>query len=139
MARALPAGGRVRTIEVSQTHAEFARGWIARSDVAERIEVLQGRGLDLLPKFGADSADAIFLDADKKSYPAYLEEGLRIVRRSGLIMADNAFAFGQLFDEDPTDSEASAMKAFNEIMAAEPRVQSVIVPLGDGCWIGVKR
>ena len=139
MARALPDGGRIRTIEVSQKHAEFARAWVARSDVADRIEVLQGRGLDLLPKFAADSADAIFLDADKKSYPAYLEEGLRIVKSGGLVMADNAFAFGQLFDEHPTDGEAPAMKAFNEVMAAETRVQSVIVPLGDGCWVGVKQ
>jgi predicted O-methyltransferase YrrM len=139
MARALPDEGRVRTIEVSQKHAEFARSWIAKSDVADRIEVLQGRGIDLLPKFADESADAIFLDADKKSYPAYLEDGLRIVRRGGLVMADNAFAFGQLLDEHPTDGEATAMKAFNEVMAAEPRLQSVIVPLGDGCWIGVKK
>ena len=54
-------------------------------------------------------------------------------------MADNAFAFGQLFDRKPTDREAPAVKRFNEIMARTKELQSVIVPLGDGCWIGVKR
>lgn len=138
MARALPGDGRVRTIEADERHAAFARERIARSDVAGRIEVHQGRGADVLPTFADGSADASFLDADKASYPLYLEESLRIVRAGGLIMVDNAFAFGQLFDETPTDGEADAVRAFNERMAAEPRLQSVIVPLGDGMWVGVK-
>src|SRR5216684_6114306 len=65
MARALPAGGRVRTIEIEQDRAEFARQWIARSDVADRIEVILGAGADVLRGFASDSADAAFLDADK--------------------------------------------------------------------------
>jgi len=138
MARALPEGGRVRTIELSAQHAEFARKWIAKSDVAGRIEVIQGAGADVLKTFAAVSADAAFLDADKASYPLYLAESLRIVRRGGLIMVDNAFAFGQLFDEHPTDPEAPAVRAFNEIMAKEKRMQSIILPIGDGLWVGVK-
>lgn len=139
MARALPAGGRVRTIELSEKHAAFARQWAAKSDAAAKIEVIQGAGADVLATFAANSADAAFLDADKAGYPRYLEECLRIVRQGGLIMADNAFAFGQLFDENPTDREAPAVKHFNEIMAKESRLQSVIVPMGDGLWVGVKR
>ncbi len=138
MARALPSGGRVRTIEASGAHADFAERWIARSDVAGRIQVQRGRGADVLPGFGADSADAAFLDADKAGYPLYLEQCLRIVRSGGLIAVDNAFAFGQLFDEKPRDREVAAVRAFNEHMARETRLQSVIVPLGDGCWVGVK-
>ncbi len=95
--------------------------------------------MDVLPGFAADSADAAFLDADKASYPRYLGECLRIVRRGGLIMADNAFAFGQLLDAHPTDREVPAVRAFNEIMAREARLHSVIVPIGDGLWVGVKR
>lgn len=137
MARALPADGCVRTIEISEKHAAFAREWIGKSDVAERVEVIVGAGADVLSKFETDSADAAFLDADKASYARYLEESIRIVRRGGLIMVDNAFAFGQLFDDSPTDREAPAVVAFNEVMAAEPRVESMIVPIGDGCWVGV--
>lgn len=139
MARALPPDGRVRTIELDLKHADFAEAWFKRSDVAGRIELHRGAGMDVLPHFATNSADAAFLDADKASYPAYLEECLRIVRPGGLIMADNAFAFGQLFDEHPTDREAPAIRAFNEVMAREKRLASVIVPLGDGLWVGSKR
>src|SRR5262245_57178054 len=69
MARALPPEGRVRTIELEPRHAEFAERWVARSDVAGRVQVFRGAGMDVLPKFAADSADAAFLDADKGSYP----------------------------------------------------------------------
>ena len=137
MARALPADGRVRTIELDEKHAAFAEAAFAKSDVPERIELYRGAGSEVLAGFESDSADAAFLDADKASYPQYLDEALRIVRPGGLILVDNAFAFGQLFDENPTDSEASAVKAFNEIMANESRVAAVIVPIGDGLWVGV--
>ena len=139
MARALPADGRVRTIELEAKHADFAERWIARSDVAGRIEVLRGPGLEVLPRLAAESADAAFLDADKGSYPAYLAECLRIVRRGGLVMADNAFAFGELFSESFGDREVPAIRRFNDLMARETRLESIIVPFGDGLWVGVKR
>ncbi len=139
MARALPLEGRVRTIELESKHADFARRWVARSDVASKVEVIQGAGMEVLPAFEANSADAAFLDADKTSYALYLAECLRIVRRGGLIMVDNAFAFGELFDPNATDREVPAVRAFNEVMAGSTELQSVIVPLGDGLWVGVKR
>jgi caffeoyl-CoA O-methyltransferase len=139
MARALPEGGRVRTIEKSEKHADFARRWAAGSDVARKVEVLHGDACQLMPELESNSADAAFLDADKRNYPLYLEQSLRIVRTGGLILVDNAFAFGQLFWDQATDREAPDVKAFNELMAREQRVQAVIVPIGDGLWVGVKR
>jgi caffeoyl-CoA O-methyltransferase len=138
MARALPRRGRVRTVELNEAFADFAERWIAKSDVAGRVEVHRGAGLDVLPRFKTNSADAAFLDADKGNYPGYLRESLRIVRKGGLILVDNAFAFGQLFDERPTDREVPAVRKFNEIMAKEKRVHGIIVPIGDGLWVGVK-
>jgi predicted O-methyltransferase YrrM len=135
MARALPDGGRVRTIEIEPKHADFAKRWIARSDVSGRVEVHLGAGMDVLPGFATHSADAAFLDADKGSYPRYLDECLRIVRPGGLIMADNAFAFGQLLSDAPSDREVPAVRAFNEIMAKKAGMQGIIVPLGDGLWV----
>jgi caffeoyl-CoA O-methyltransferase len=82
--------------------------------------------------------DAVFLDADKGGYPAYLKEAMRFVRPGGLIMADNAFAFGQLFDENPTDGEVGAVKAFNDFIPTLENLSAVIVPIGDGLWVGVK-
>jgi caffeoyl-CoA O-methyltransferase len=136
-ARALPGDGRVRTIELSDVHADFAEAWIARSDVAGRVDVHRGRGMDVLPNFTSESADACFLDADKSSYPAYLDECLRILRPGGMVLVDNAFAFGQLFDEHPSDSSVAAVRAFNDLAAAEERLDGVIVPIGDGLWVGV--
>jgi predicted O-methyltransferase YrrM len=138
MARALPPGGHVRTIEISAAYADFAARWIARSDVADRIEVYLGAGQDILPTFADNSADAVFLDADKPNYPLYLQQCLRIVRRGGLILADNAFAFGRLFDEQATDAKILAVRAFNDLMAGVTALHSIIVPFTDGCWIGVK-
>jgi len=138
MARALPPGGRVQTIELSKKHADFAEQWIARSDVADRILVLRGAAKDVLQMIGPDTADVVFLDADKASYPLYLQEALRIVRKGGLVLADNAFAFGSLFDEDETDSDVAAVRAFNDLISRERALQSVIVPIGDGLWVGVK-
>jgi predicted O-methyltransferase YrrM len=138
MARALPPDGRVRTIELSDAHADFTEEWVRQSDVAGRVEVHRGRGVDVLPGFADASADAAFLDADKSSYAAYLEHALRIVRPGGLILVDNAFAFGQLLDERPTDPEVEAVRAFNDHMAAVDGVHAVIVPIGDGLWVGVR-
>ena len=138
MARGLPEGGRVRTIELDRTHADFAERWVARSDAAGKVEVHRGPGAEVLPRFASDSADAAFLDADKGSYPLYLKESLRIVRRGGLIMVDNAFAFGELFDSNPSDREVPAVRKFNDLMAATRGLHSVIVPLGDGLWVGVR-
>ena len=92
--------------------------------------------MDVLPQFEDDSADAIFIDADKANYPVYLREGLRIVRSGGLLLVDNAFAFGRLFDEDDQTDSVSAIRRFNEEMAAAP-LQAVIVPVGDGMWVGI--
>jgi len=136
MARALPPDGRVRTIESSGGHADFAERWISKSNVRNRVKVFRGRGEEILPQFETDSADAAFIDADKENYTLYLRESLRIVRQGGLILADNAFGFGRLFDQK--DKGASAMRAFNEIMAREKSLQSIIVPVGDGLWVGLK-
>ena len=138
MARALPPDGRLLTIEVDPKHAAFARKWVAKSDVAGKVAVHLGNGIDVLRTIPDRSADACFLDADKASYRAYLDECLRILRPGGLVMADNAFAFGQLLDEHPTDRDVPAVRAFNDHVPTVKGLQSVIVPLGDGLWVGVK-
>ncbi len=138
MARALPPGGRVATIELSPKHADFAEEWIARSDVADRITVIRGAGDDVLPHIEEGSVDAMFLDADKAGYVSYREHGMRLLKQGGLFMADNAFAFGELLDAEPKDGEVGAVRAFNDHMAAASGMTSVIVPVGDGLWVSVK-
>ena len=135
MARALGESGRVTTIEVSSKHAAFAEEWIARSDVAGRVEVRQGRGVDVLPKVADASVDAVFLDADKQSYSLYLEEARRILRPGGLLLVDNAFAFGHLLEPDCEDPSVLALREFNDALAADADFDGVMVPLGDGLWV----
>ena len=144
LARALPADGRVETVELSEKHADFAQDWIARSDVAGRVELLRGRGQDVLPTLPDGAYDALFLDADKSGYGDYLAEGRRLLCPGGLLMVDNAFAFGELFAAEPKDPEVGAVRAFNDRMAEACRgaaadFAAVIVPMGDGMWVGVRR
>jgi caffeoyl-CoA O-methyltransferase len=138
IARALPGDGMVRTIEVSGKAADFAERWVARSDVAAKIKIYRGAAKDILPKIKSGSADAVFIDADKANYLLYLDHALRLARPGGLILADNAFAFGRLLQQGTSEKEVEAMRAFNERMTHEPAMRSVIVPLGDGLWIAVK-
>ncbi len=140
MARALPhreQGGRLVTVEFEERHADFAEAWIARSDVADRVEVRRGAGSDVLRTLPEHSMDAVFLDADKRGYPDYLEQSLRIVRPGGMILVDNAFAFGELFSESPRDREVQAVREFNEIMSKTTGLHGIIVPIGDGLWVSV--
>ena len=132
------SGARALTVEIDPRHAAFSRRWIARSDVADRISVRLGSGQEILPTLPDLSADAAFLDADKSGYPGYLKECLRIVRPGGLILADNAFAFGELFADRPVDREVEAVRRFNDLMAATPGLHGIIVPIGDGLWVAVR-
>jgi caffeoyl-CoA O-methyltransferase len=139
MARALPAVGRVDTIELNPMHAAFARSYVEKAGLSDVVTVFEGAGAEVLPKLVGEPYDFAFLDADKKSYPEYLEHCYRLVRPGGVIAADNAFAFGQLFDATPTDREANSMIAFNDMIAKDNRFQCMIVPVGDGLLMAVKK
>lgn len=138
MARALPEGGLVKTIELNPAHADFATEWVERCNAASRVKIFRGAGVEVLTTFADRSADAVFLDADKGNYSNYVDASARILRPGGLLLVDNAFAFGQLFDESPTDPEVGAIRAFNDKMACDERFSSTIVPVGDGCWVAVR-
>src|SRR4029450_8658170 len=100
------------------------------------VEVILGDARATLPALAAGSVDACLVDADKGGYPFYLEQCARILRPGGVGVVDNAFAFGQLFDEQPSDPDVPAVRAFNELMARSSAFEGVIVPLGDGLWVG---
>lgn len=139
MARGLPADGRVITHEIEPRHAEFARRWIERSDQRGRIEVRVGNAAETLPALPDGTADAVFLDADKPGYVVYLQHAMRLLRRGGLLLADNVLADGEVADPQATSGTAQAMRRFLAAVAATPALQSVVVPLGDGCLFGVKQ
>jgi predicted O-methyltransferase YrrM len=137
IARALPVGGSLISIEVDPAHADFARRHLVRAGVADRAEVRVGRALDLLPALDGDRFDAIFIDADKEPLPKYFEWGLRLVRRGGLIIADNALWGGRVYDAGADDPQTAAVREFNRRVATDPRVRGIIVPTHDGVAVAV--
>ncbi len=138
MALGLPEEGWVDTLEVDPERADFARDQVRRSPVPGRVRVHQGDATELLPDFQDGAYDAAFLDADKANYPRYLEHALRLVRSGGLILADNAFAFGQLLDAEPEEPGVEAIRAFNTLVPRTAGLRALILPLGDGLWFGVR-
>ena len=139
MARALPPQGQVLSIEIDERHAAFARKYIGRASLADRIEVRVGRALDVLPALDGERFDAIFLDADKEPLPTYFEWALRLVRPGGLIIGDNALWGGRVYDASENDDRTRGVREFNRRMASDPRVLGIIVPTHDGVAVAVVR
>jgi predicted O-methyltransferase YrrM len=137
MARALPPGGSLLTLEIDPGYAEFARRHLARAGVGDRVEVRVGRALDLLPALDGERFDAVFLDADKEPLPTYFDWALRLLRPGGLLIADNALWGGRVLDDRVDDEATRAVREFNRRLATDPRVTGIVVPTHDGVGIGV--
>jgi caffeoyl-CoA O-methyltransferase len=135
MARALPPGGRLWSIEYAPRHAELARANVAAAGLEDRVTILVGAGRDVLPTLdGEGPFDVVFLDADKESYDHYGRWAVQHLRRGGLVIGDNSYLFGELLD----DSERGrAMRAFHVLVAEA--CDSVCVPTPDGLVVGIKR
>jgi caffeoyl-CoA O-methyltransferase len=137
MARVLPTGSRLLSIEIEEKHADFARKYIERAQLSDKIEVRVGRALDVLPSLDGEQFDAIFLDADKEPLPTYFEWAIRLVRPGGLIIGDNALWGGRVYSADENDERTRAVREFNRRMATDARVLGIIVPTHDGVAVAV--
>lgn len=137
IARALPAGGSLLSIELDAKHAEFAARYVRRAGLDGMVDIRVGRALDVLASLDGEQFDAIFLDADKEPLPTYFEWGLRLVRRGGLIIADNALWGGRVVDERVDDEATRGVRELNRRMATDPRVAGILVPTHDGVAVGV--
>jgi predicted O-methyltransferase YrrM len=130
LARALPAGGRLITLEADAAHADVARANIAHAGLAEVVELRLGPALETLPQIAAEGLgpfDFIFIDADKPTYPEYLGWALKLSKRGGLIIADNVIRNGAVIDPDSEDPRVHGVRRFNELLAAEPRVSATAI------------
>jgi predicted O-methyltransferase YrrM len=141
LARALPPGGRLVTLEVDREYAEVARVNVARAGLADSVEVRVGPALETLPQLRGPF-DVVFIDADKETNPDYLEWALRLSRPGTLIVADNVVRGGAVADAESTDPTVQGIRRFYERLAAEPRVaaaaiQTVGVKGHDGLAIAV--
>ena len=123
LARALPADGRVVTLEIDPKHAEVARKNFARAGVADRISLKLGAALDTLPTLGADGPfDFVFIDADKGGYTEYLHWAITLSRVGALIVADNVVREGKVTDPTSKDQNVQGIRRFNDALATERRV-----------------
>lgn len=133
IAEALGSGSKLVTIEHNDELEDFIRERLAESGVGEKVELRIGDALECLAQFDADSVDMMFIDADKRAYSQYFEEAMRIVRPEGFIIADNTLWDGHVvdtaYDRDP---QTIGIRRFNDIVAADPRVEKVMLPLRDG-------
>jgi caffeoyl-CoA O-methyltransferase len=135
LARALPAGGKLWSVEFEARHAEVARQNLARAGLAERATVLVGAGRDVLPTLVSHGPfDVVFVDADKDNYDFYGTWALANLRPGGLVIGDNAYLFGELMDDS---DRGRVMRAFHESVAAA--CDSVCIPTPDGLVVGIKR
>lgn len=138
MARALPTDGRLITLEREPERAELARRHIERAGLGDRVEVRVGEALELLEELAEDGPyDAVFIDADKKSYPVYLDWCASNVRSGGLVIGDNAFKSGDVLDSDTSDAGVRGIQEFNRRLATDPRFTSIVVPTRDGVAIAL--
>ena len=130
MARALPSGGRLITLEADPEHARVARANFARAGLSGTIDLREGPALETLPKLEAErrgSFDMIFIDADKPAYPECLAWSLKLSRKGTLIIADNIVRNGAVLDPAHEDPRVHGARRFNELLAAEPRVSATAI------------
>jgi caffeoyl-CoA O-methyltransferase len=132
--------GRLLCCDVSEEWTAIAREFWKRAGVADQIELRIGPALDTLRALPADAGfDFAFVDADKTAYLDYYEALVPRLRTSGLLLADNTLQGGRVADTSAQDAHVQAIRAFNDRVKADARVQSVLLHIGDGLTIIQKR
>lgn len=130
LARTLPEGGALITLEVSPKHAEVARANLRRAGVDGVVEVRVGPALEMLPQLAAEGRapfDLVFIDADKVNTLAYFEWALKLTRRGGLIITDNVVRGGAVLDPSSADPSVIGVRQFHAALAKETRATSTIL------------
>src|SRR5690242_14399307 len=140
IARGLPADGRLLCCDVSDEWTSVGRKYWEQAGVADRIELKIAPAVETLRALPTDETiDLAFVDADKPNYAAYYEELLTRLRPNGVILVDNVLWGGNVIEDDPNDANRVAIRAFNDQVATDSRVDAVMLPLGDGLTLLRKR
>ena len=135
MAEGLEPGGRVYTFEIDDEMEDFTRPWIEQSPVADKIEFIIGDAVTEAPKLGI-TFDMAFIDGDKSSYRDIYEAVLSVMRPGGFILVDNTLWDGHVVDPIyDHDRQTQGIRAFNDLLISDPRVEQVILPLRDGLTV----
>jgi caffeoyl-CoA O-methyltransferase len=140
VARALPADGKLLCCDVNEQWTAIARRYWERAGVAGKITLKLGPATDTLKALPVSyTFDFAFIDADKSSYLVYYEEILKRLRPSGLILIDNVLWSGAVIDDSKTDADTEALRAINDFIAADARVEAVMLGIADGLTIVRKK
>ncbi|GMX64028.1 O-methyltransferase [Paenibacillus elgii] len=130
MARALPADGRLVTLELDPRHAEVAQANVSLAQVEGVVEIRVGDALEQLAKLeeeGAAPFDLVFIDADKPNNPAYLKWALRLSRPGTIIIGDNVIRGGEIMNEASTDPRVNGVREFYDLLAEEARISATAI------------
>jgi caffeoyl-CoA O-methyltransferase len=140
IARGLPADGSLLCCDVNEEWTAIARKYWERAGVDNKIELRIAPAIDTLRSLPAgEQFDLAFIDADKENYPNYYEEILARLRPNGVILVDNTLWMGAVIDPKAGDDQTNAIRAFNDMVASDDRVEAVILTLGDGLTLARKR
>ncbi|MEP7054229.1 MAG: class I SAM-dependent methyltransferase [Actinomycetota bacterium] len=133
VARGLPDDGKLICCDISEEWTSIGRPYWEKAGVADRIDLRIAPAAETLRALPADQVfDLAFIDADKPGYPVYYEEILTRLRPGGVILVDNVLWSGDIIDGTRTDDNTVALRAFNDLVVADPRVEVVILPIADG-------
>ena len=134
IAEGLAEGTLLHTFEIYDEQEDFTRPWLEGSAYADRIRFHIGDALRMIPEMGLTDIDMAFIDADKRHYIEFYEMLLPRMRPGGFIIADNTLWYGHVIEEHTRESDQQTLgiKAFNDLLAHDPRVEKVIVPVRDG-------
>jgi predicted O-methyltransferase YrrM len=142
VALALPPEGRIVACDISEEWSAMARRHWEKAGVAHKIDLRIAPALETLDTLIAEGAapfDFAFIDADKSNYLGYYERALALVRPGGLIAVDNTLWSGAVADPGNDDRDTRAIRAFNDALHADPRVETAMLPIGDGLSLALKR
>jgi len=140
IARGLAAGGRLICCDVSEEWTSIGRRHWERAGVADRIDLRIAPAIETLRSLPKEpNVDLTFIDADKSGYLDYYEELVTRVRPGGVLLIDNVLWSGRVIDAEVTDDDTSAIRTFNDRIAADDRVDTVMLPIGDGLTIARKK
>lgn len=132
LAEGLPDDGLLYTFEINDEQEDFTRPWIAGSTVANKIRFIIGDAITEAPRLGI-TFDLVFVDGDKRTYVETYEMALSVLRQGGFIVADNTLWDGHVCDSAyDKDQQTLGIRRFNDLVAADTRVEKVILPLRDG-------
>ncbi len=142
MARALPEGGKIVTLEKDPVNASIAREHFTNSNLNERISLIEGDAIETLKTLNGNF-DMIFIDADKAGYLNYLEWAESNIKKGGLVVADNTLLFGTVVHDSPPNDVAPStwkiMREFNQRLADTSRYHSLLFPTFEGMTIAIKK